>query len=546
MKQLSLYRITVIVSMFIKFIFQVYMFNKKNKNWDTTTYEAWENLLRKQAEEYRIKAIKLQGLLIKVGQFLSTRADIFPQAFLEELTDLIDQVPPVPVEVSKRILKKEWNREIDDILLNLSNKPVASASIGEVYKGTLHNGQEVAIKIQRHDIDKIIKKDFKALRIVLWIAKKFTTIGKKADLSALYKEMVITISDELNYEKELKNGQYFQSRFQENKKIYIPQFYEEYSTKRVLVMEWINGAKITDIPYLTKHHIDREKVGKELFDFFVEQLLDYGTFHADPHQGNILITKTGTIVLIDFGMIGFVDRHDTLMLRQMIQGFVLKDYQLIIKQLEELGFLLPHANKRQLQTILKHGVEAYLDESLIALDQALIERIFDDLQDLVRNQPIQLPAEYAFLGRAASIALGVLTIVDPKIDFIELGKPVVQKWLNESNGEQEKSFQYDLLKDAAKPLLHVPKNLNQWLEAPKQQLEQSERQQWNSYEQARKLLVTVFSFITFIISFILLFISIWLNHTFLIYLSLGSTIISILLIIIFTASHSRWVKNNHR
>ncbi|WP_158282124.1 ABC1 kinase family protein [Salipaludibacillus keqinensis] len=540
MKNFSLYRIIVIVTMFVKFVFQLYYFNKRNKTWDANTHEKWEAMLKKQASEYREKAIKLEGLMIKVGQFLSTRADIMPEVFLRELADLIDQVPPVPSHISKKILEEEWGQDIHNNLSEISDKPVASASIGEVYKGKLHNGQEVAIKIQRHNIDKIIDTDFKALRIVLWITRVFTKFGKETDTKALYKEVVSIIGNELNYQKELKNGQYFQKRFHDSEHYYIPQFYEEYCTRRVLCMEWIEGRKVTDLSYLKKHHIDRKDAAQRLFQFFVDQLLDYGMFHADPHQGNILITKEGMIVILDFGMVGEISRQEASKIRRMIQGFVLDDYQLAVDQLQELGFLLPHANKYKLQSLLKTYVDMYLDKGINKLDQEVVEEIFYDLQEIVHEQPIQLPAEFAFLGRAASIGLGVLTIIDPDIDFIALGKPVVTEWLEE-NEDDAASIKMQVLKDTAKPLLSIPRNLNEWLEAPAYQRRSEERKQWRQFDHHRYVLMMISTSIAFFFSLSFLFVSVLMEHFILQVGSLSLTIFTLIVSLVTYRLHKRWV-----
>ncbi|WP_416149133.1 ABC1 kinase family protein [Salipaludibacillus sp. HK11] len=540
MKNFSFYRILIIVTMFIKFVSQLYVFNKRNKTWDTETKKKWEKLLTKQAAEYREKAIKLEGLMIKVGQFLSTRADIMPEVFLNELSDLIDQVPPVPANISKKILEKEWGQELENYLAELSDKPVASASIGEVYKGKLHNGQDVAIKIQRYNIDKIIKTDFKALRLVLWITRVFTKFGKEMDTKALYKEVVSIVGNELNYHKELKNGQYFYKKFHDSKNYYIPQFYEEYCTRRVLVMEWVEGQKVTDIAYFKKHHIDRQGAARRLFQFFVDQLLDYGMFHADPHQGNILITKDGTIVILDFGMVGEISREDSAKIRRMIQGFVLDDYQLVIDQLQELGFLLPHANKGKLSSLLKTYVDLYLDQGLKDLDQGAMEEIFQDLQEIVREQPIQLPAEFAFLGRSASIGVGVLTIIDPKIDFLELGKPVVMEWLEEKE-EDHASIQMQLLKDSVKPFLSIPRNINKWLEEPSYQRNSEERRQWRSFDHQRFVLMMIGSSLTFFIMVTFLLLTILVADSSIQLIALILTIITFIICITTFLFHKWWV-----
>ncbi|TMW70284.1 AarF/ABC1/UbiB kinase family protein [Alteribacter natronophilus] len=540
MKNNSIYRITVIVFMFIKFLFQLYIFNKRHKTWDSAAHEKWEDLLRKQAAEYREKAIRLEGLMIKGGQFLSTRADLFPEVFLKELEDLIDRVPPVPARISRQLLENEWGRSIWDWLDEMGDQPVASASIGEVYKGRLHNGDEVAIKIQRHNVEKIIKTDFKALRIILWIAGRFTRFGRQADLGSLHKELVKTMSDELNFSKELKNGEYFQKRFHGHDNLKVPQYYEDFSTRRVLVMEWIDAERVNNTSFLRKHNIDRKELASRVFRLFIEQLLDDGMFHADPHPGNILVKADGTIVVLDFGMVGSLRREDALKLRKIAQGFVLEDYSLVVKQLEEMGFLLPHANKYKLQMILRQSVETYLDKGVKQLDQELVGEIFEDLQELVQEQPIQLPAEFAFLGRAASIALGLLTLIDPDIDFIALGKPIVKDWLDETE-EEEGSLKFQVLRDSAKPLISVPRNLNEWLQGPKYARRAARRREWRRYDHHRYLVFVTLASLTFLLSLTFLFIGLLQEAELLMMTSAALSVASLTAACIFLTLHKRWV-----
>lgn len=540
MKNNSLYRIAIIVFMFVKFVLQLYFFNKRNPAWDSQTQEDWEKLVQKQAKEYRVKALRLEGLMIKVGQFLSTRADIMPEVFLKELADLIDQVPSIDPEISKGILEKEWGQPLDNYLAEISERPVASASIGEVFRGKLHNGQEVAVKIQRAKIDRIIKTDFRALGIILWITKKFTRFGKEIDTDALHKEIIKVIGDELDYSKEMRNGQNFQRRFSGSDSYYIPQFYEEYCTRRVLVMEWMEGRKVTDLSFMQEHGIDRKDTAARLFQFFVDQLLDQGRFHADPHQGNILIRKDGMIVILDFGMVGYITGEDSASIRRMIQGFVLDDYQLVIDELQKLGFLLPHANKAKLEAVLRNYVNMYLSSDLSQLDQSVVEDIFEDLQNIVRDQPIQLPSEFAFLGRAASIGVGVLSIVDPEIDFIELGKPVVMEWLEEAD-EKQGSIQAQLLKDTLKPLLSIPRNVNEWLESPNFARREGVRTQFRSFNHQRFLWSYAGCSILLVVSLPFTFTAVWVEHIMLLYTAGSFSAVSILGGFITLFRHKRWV-----
>lgn len=201
------YRIFVIVLMTVRFFVEVWWFHRKYRGRSREeTAHAWEALVARQARRYKQTALKLGGLLIKMGQFLSTRADIMPRAFTTELSDLTDRVPAIPWEISRAVLEQELNQPVDRIFSELSAQPVASASIGEVYRGRLLNGAEVAVKVQRAGIEKIIDADFAATRVVVRLAKRFAGWAKTMDLDALYQELSRTISRELDFRKEYEHA----------------------------------------------------------------------------------------------------------------------------------------------------------------------------------------------------------------------------------------------------------------------------------------------------------------------------------------------------
>ncbi|KGX83559.1 ABC1 kinase family protein [Pontibacillus marinus] len=461
MKYRAFYRITVIVFMFIKFLWQIFWFRRTHRFWDESAREKWESLLVNQAKEYRKKSLELEGLLIKFGQFLSTRADLLPPVFLHELEGLVDRVEPVPPHISKEIIQKEWNGNIEDYIQDIEDQPVASASIGEVYKAYLLDGTPVAIKVQRHRVEEIFRTDFKALRIVFWILARVTSFGKKADLGALYRELVMVISKELDFQKELKHSLNFQKRYQDWEGVYVPEYYEHLSTRRVLVMEWIEGAKVTDSSFIRENGLNREQIAKRVFDLFTDQLVSAGMFHADPHSGNLMIRSDGTLVMIDFGMVGEIKQEDASNIRMMIQGFILDDYDAVIRSLEKMDFLLPHANQQKVKRLLKETADMYLAGNFEKFDQDVINQILSDVQEFVQDQPIQLPADYAFLGRASSIVIGVLTSVYPEVDLMKWGKPVIQQWV--SGNDSNESIYLNVLKESAKPLLSLPRSVNQFL-----------------------------------------------------------------------------------
>ncbi len=496
MKYIGFYRVFVIVWMSSKFMLQLFWFQKTNRIWDEETKRKWDDMMAKQAREYRIKSIRLGGLLIKFGQFLSSRADLLPQVFIKELEGLVDRVKPVPFSYSKKIIEEEWGGDLEEFLDDMEEEPVASASIGEVYKASLKDGTPVAIKVQRYRVKEIFQMDFKALRIVFWMLRRFSSYGKKADLQALYREIVTVMSNELDFKKELQNGNHFKKRFKDMENVYIPEYYNDLSTQRVLVMEWIEGARVTDIPFIKENGISREQVARTLFDLCVEQFLYTGMFHSDPHSGNLMLKADGAVVVIDFGMVGEIKKRDASYLRMMIQGFILDDYDQVIDALYKMNFLLDNADTERVKKMLRETVDMYLEGDFTKLDATIMNDIMEDIQQFVKNQPIQLPADYAFLGRATSIIIGVLTAVYPQIDLMAWGKPVIREWM--SGADSKYGFYKDIAADTARPLLSLPRALVSFLESGDRDREWAAEKQQNHMFHQFYLFYTSISFFTMI------------------------------------------------
>lgn len=461
-KYIGIYRMYIIIWMSIKFLWKIFWFQKLNRIWDQETERKWEKLLKELATEYRQRAVYLGGLLIKFGQFLSSRGDLLPSSFIRELEGLVDRVQPVPFEYSKGIIEEDWQESMDKYIASIDEDPIASASIGEVYKAYLHDGTPVAVKVQRYRVREIFQTDFKAMRVVFGILNRFTIFGKKADLPSLYKEVVAVMSDELDFTMELENGNYFRKRFENHSNVYIPEYFTDLSTGRVLVMEWVEGTRVTDISFIKRNDLDREKLARTIFDLCVEQFVNAGMFHADPHAGNIMIKEDGTVVVIDFGMVGKVKREDVDHIRSMIEGFIIDDYDRVVDSLREMNFLLDDADTEAMKKMMRRLVSMYLSEDMSKMDATVMNDILEDLQDFVKDQPIQLPADYAFLGRAASMILGVLTAVYPQMDLVSWGKPVINEWMT---GSQSKfGFYKNIVKETGQPLLSLPRALVEFLE----------------------------------------------------------------------------------
>ncbi|WP_026221778.1 MULTISPECIES: AarF/UbiB family protein [Bacillaceae] len=475
MNKLAFFRIFIIVKMAVVFFLQLTIFERYHRgNWTDETNIKWELLIKKQAAKYRQTALRLEGLLIKLGQFLSTRADVMPKAFLDELEDLIDRVPAVPWEEAQTVMEQEWNAPVESVAAEIDRQPVASASIGQVYKARLYTGELIAVKVQRPDIERIIAVDFKAVRIVMKLAKRFTKFGKQTDMLALYREMTSVIGAELDFRRELENGLYFKKRYESFSDVDIPGYNRDYSTKKVLVMDWVEAARITDISFLERNGIDRQDLAVRLTNMFLEQLLQEGKFHADPHPGNILVKADGTIVLIDFGMTGRVPNEDAVHIRTLIEGILIEDYDQVIKGLEGLRFLLPHADKERMKRVIRAMIDAYTAQSFMQLDDFAIGQLLDEVQQIVKKEPVQLPAEFAFLGRAVSTFIGLLHILDPNIDLMEVGRKPVMDWLGKHAG---KTSPKQILVQSLRPLLSFPQKFLSVLDEPRLFREQRDAQQ---------------------------------------------------------------------
>ncbi|HET7627834.1 MAG TPA: AarF/UbiB family protein [Bacillales bacterium] len=503
MKTNAFYRIYKIVSMAVLFLFQVIWFEKRHRIWNEKSETDWENLMKRQAVTYKNTAIELEGLLIKLGQFMSARADLLPRPFIDELEGLVDKVPSLPWKEAKETLERSWDCPYRELLSEIGEQPVASASIGEVYKGRLYDGSEVAVKIQRREVAKIMHIDFKAVRIVVWLIKRLTSFGRKMNIDGVFRELVEVTQAELDFRKELENAAYFREAFAENESVYIPRCYEQYSTKMVLVMEWVDGARVSDRDYLQRYRIDADRLVNTVIECFLKQILELGKFHADPHPGNMLVQADGTLILIDFGMVSTIRRSDVKSMVSLIQGLLFEDFGKVFKAMNELGFLLASADERELENGIRTLLDLYGNRAGKMMNKELLEEILTEITEFIHRQPIQMPSEFAFLGRAVSVLIGVLYRVTPEIDFVESARPVLLKWMDRHHSMRETAADY--VKDWTKPLVELPASLQAFLLAPSRRIDWEKRKTRERYKHEMFMSGKRFAGTTFLLSLTALF-----------------------------------------
>lgn len=526
-------RMIKILSLFFGIFVQIYWYKiTKRKEAD------WEKLWGEIGKRVRRTLFELEGLLIKIGQIISTRADLLPQAFISEIEDLTDKVPPSKWSDIQEILETEWGRKISDKLYSIQKEAIASASIGEVYKGTLLNGTEVAIKVQRPHIQSIVQTDFRTLRMVIWFANYFVPLPKGfINFKVLFSELKHVIERELDFSKEKETLLYFKEKFKGNEIVQIPSAYSELCTSKVLVMEWVEGVRLTDHKAIEQITVSRKELAQRLIKVFLPQWLEPGIFHADPHQGNVLVSKDGKIILLDFGMAGEISKNDAAAFQGLIECFLAKNYTRAVDCLSRLGFLLPEADTRTIEKILAEWM-SFQPSQLKEMDLFALKM---ELNDMIQALPIQVPTRFVFLGRSFITIEGLVINLAPEEELIDLGKPVFIEWLK---GQGNKwSFIWQVVQ--SQPVFKIFHSVNEFLKAPQklEQLKETEQRrqfQFTIYENRKKQ-----SFQMLLLGLIGSGMGTSLSNTVLIKISIGLIALAMIGYIITSLKLKKWMKYMH-
>jgi predicted unusual protein kinase regulating ubiquinone biosynthesis (AarF/ABC1/UbiB family) len=393
---------------------------------------------RSMARGFRRLAVQMGGVLIKLGQFLSARADILPAEITDELAGLQDEVPPAPLPYILQIVQEELGTAPAEVFARFDPAPVAAASIGQVHFGALHDGREVAIKVQRPRIEEIVEIDLSAVRWAVRLVKDYPLIRRRADLEALFEEFARVLRQELDYIHEAGSALTFRKNFAGVAGIYFPEPYLDHTTRRVLVMERIAGVKITDYAALEAAGVDRAEVADRLNNAYLKQFFLDGFFHADPHPGNLFVRVEGpppprlngqrpgapfTLIFVDTGMVGELPERTMHILRDGVVGLATNDAERIVTALDRLGMILPGADRRPIVRALEVVLRHTYDRTQRELTNVDVEQIFDETEHLVRDLPFQIPQDLIYLGRAVSLVSGMATGLNPDINLFASARP---------------------------------------------------------------------------------------------------------------------------
>ena len=402
------------------------------------------NSIPKQKKRARqlIKILtKLGPAYIKIGQALSTRPDVVPPAYLEELTTLQDKIPSFPNEVAFRFIEEELGKPPAEIYAELSPEPIAAASLGQVYKGRLKTGEEVAVKVQRPNLDRRITLDVYIMRIIAgWVQDNVKQV--RSNLRSIIDELAERIFEETNYNQEGRNADKFKKLYGYIEEIYVPKIYWDYTGKRVLTMEWIEGTKLTDVDAVQAQGIDATHLVEIGVECSLRQLLEHGFFHADPHPGNLLAMADGRLAYLDFGMMSRIKPYQRYGLIEAVVHLVNRDFEALARDYVKLDFLTPDVNLQPIVPALANVFGNALGATVAELN---FKSITDQMSAMMYEFPFTVPAYYALIIRSMVTLEGIAIGIDPEFKVLSKAYPYIAKRLLTDPAPELRASLKDLL-----------------------------------------------------------------------------------------------------
>lgn len=423
--------------------------------WDKLTGQLKkESKARFRAKQLTNLLVELGPAFVKAGQALSTRPDIIPVILLEELSELQDQLPGFDGNKAMELIEKDLNKKIDEIFLTIDKDPISAASLGQVHKAVLKNKEIVAVKVQRPGLREQITLDLYIVRnIANWLKNNIGLI--RSDLVALIDELGKRVFEEMDYLNEAENAEKFRNLHLHNSKIAVPKIYKETTSRRVLTMEWIDGTKLTNLEGVKNLGIDPDEMIEIGVQCSLEQLLEHGFFHADPHPGNLLALEDGRLCYLDFGMMSEVTRSSRSGLIQAVVHLVNKNFDKLSQDFVKLGFLSKEVN---LEPIVPAFQEVFVNAVELGVSKMDFKSVTDDMSGVMYKFPFQLPPYYALIIRSLLTLEGIALSVDPNFKILGAAYPYFARRLMEDPDPQlreslkemlfdKKQFKWDRLED---------------------------------------------------------------------------------------------------
>ncbi|MES3517440.1 MAG: AarF/ABC1/UbiB kinase family protein [Natronomonas sp.] len=415
---------------------------------------------RKRARSLLESLLTLGPTFIKLGQLLSTRPDILPPEYVEEFESLQDSVPPAPWEEARVVIEEDVG-PVEEVFDEFDTEAISGASLGQVYIGEV-DGRRVAVKIRRPGIEELVEADLRVIRWSLPLLMRFVDQARSFSLETLADEFDKTIREEMDYGREREMLEEIRGNFSENPDVRIPQSLPEYSTGRVLTMEYVPGTKISQIDNLDDLGLDRTNLATTLQRVYLQMIVDDGVFHADPHPGNLAVQDDGTLVFYDFGMSGRVDPFIQNKIVEFYAAVAQQNIDRILDTLIEMGTLSPEADRQVMANVMELAIADARGEDI---EQYRVQQIIEQVEDTIYEFPLRLPPNLALVLRVATVVEGVCVTLDPDFDFID----VATEYLREEGFVEEGVRDYvrdraEQAQQLGESLVNVPPKLEKTLD----------------------------------------------------------------------------------
>jgi predicted unusual protein kinase regulating ubiquinone biosynthesis (AarF/ABC1/UbiB family) len=425
----------------------------------------------KQAARRKAQAIWIRNTFldlgptfIKVGQLFSTRADIFPGEYVEELSKLQDRVPAFSYEQVEGIVEQELGKKIPELFQDFEPVPLAAASLGQVHKAILYTGESVVVKVQRPGLKKLFEIDLHILKGIARYFQNHPKWGRGRDWMGIYEECCRILWEEIDYLNEGRNADTFRRNFRSYDWVKVPRVYWRYATTKVITLEYVPGIKVSQYDALEAAGVDRKAIARYGAQAYLHQLLNNGFFHADPHPGNLAVSPDGALIFYDFGMMGTIKSNVREGLMETLFGIAQKDGERVVKSLIDLGAIAPVDDMGPVRRSVQYMLDNFMDKPF---ENQSVAAISDDLYELAYNQPFRFPATFTFVMRAFSTLEGVGKGLDPEFNFMEVAQPYAMQLMTDNNGSEGNSFLNELSRQAVQvssTALGLPRRLEDTLD----------------------------------------------------------------------------------
>ncbi len=405
-------------------------------------------------ERIRVVIEQLGPTFIKFGQVASLRPDLFPLDLIQQLSKLQDEVAPFPNSQVKQVIETDLGAPLSQIFMTFDETPVGSASIGQVHRAVLRTGEVVAVKVQRPDIRARIETDFEVMADIMDMAERHIEWARHYQLGEVVEEFRRTLMSELDYTIEARNAERIGNQFTNDITVRIPKIFWDFVTPRVLVMEFVEGIKLSDRQHLLEAGFDPKELAARASKAVFSQLLLHGVFHADPHPGNLAALPGHVILFMDFGMVGRLTPEMKQRLSGLIIGLMRRNTDMILRALHRMGVVPPDVNESKLRRDVEDMREKYYD---MAMSQVNLGEAVRELLTVAFRHRIQIPAELSLVGKTLLTIEGVVEDLDPEFRIMDVAEPFGKELIKERLRPTTVSRQgYHLLLDVAEFAIDFP------------------------------------------------------------------------------------------